>query len=217
LSLAIFDLDHTLLTGDSDYEWGQFLIERHIVDGADYERENERYYEQYKAGTLDIFEFLEFALKPLASHDRKTLDAWHKEFMQEKILPMVPTASVELLDKHRKQGDTLLIITATNSFVTRPIAEWFGVDDLLATEPETKGNEFTGRVSGTPCFQEGKVERLHQWLKQNHQSLTDSWFYSDSHNDLPLLKEVDHPVAVNPDDVLLSEARRNRWPIIDLS
>ena len=217
MSLAIFDLDHTLLTGDSDYEWGQFLIERHIVDGEDYERENERYYQQYKEGTLDIFEFLAFALKPLASHDRATLDGWHKEFMQEKVLPMIPPASVELLAKHRRQGDTLLIITATNSFVTRPIAEWFGVDHLLATEPELRGGEYTGKVSGIPCFQQGKVERLHQWLEQNNQSLEDSWFYSDSHNDLPLLREVDHPVAVHPDDILLAEAKRNHWPIINLT
>jgi HAD superfamily hydrolase (TIGR01490 family) len=216
LSLAIFDLDHTLITGDSDYEWGQFLIERHIVDGEDYERKNDRYYEQYREGTLDIFEFLAFALKPLADHDRRTLDAWHKEFMQERILPMIPEASRQLVDKHRQQGDTLLIITATNSFVTRPIAELFGVHHLLATEPEIVDGEYTGKVSGTPCFQHGKVERLHQWLLEHNETLEGSWFYSDSHNDLPLLREVEHAVAVNPDEKLLAEATRKRWPIIKL-
>jgi HAD superfamily hydrolase (TIGR01490 family) len=217
LSLAIFDLDHTLITGDSDYEWGQFLIERHIVDGEDYERENDRYYEQYKEGTLDIYEFLAFALKPLADNDRRTLDTWHKEFMQEKILPMIPQASKDLLAKHRQQGDTLLIITATNSFVTRPIAELFGVDHLLATEPEVVEGEYTGKVSGIPCFQEGKVERLHLWLREHSETLEGSWFYSDSHNDLPLLKEVEHPVVVNPDEKLRIEAERHHWPVISLS
>lgn len=216
VSLAIFDLDHTLIDGDSDYEWGQFLIERHIVDGAEYERKNDRYYADYHAGTLDIFEFLEFALKPLSDHDHARLEAWHKEFMQEKILPIIPQASKDLIEKHRKDGDTLLIITATNSFVTRPIAELLGVHHLLATEPEVKNGQYTGRVQGTPCFKEGKVERLHQWLKANNRSLAGSWFYSDSHNDLPLLKEVDHPVAVNPDDTLRTEAEKRRWPIIKL-
>ncbi len=216
VSLAIFDLDHTLIKGDSDYEWGQFLIERHIVDGEDYESKNDRYYEDYHAGTLDIFEFLEFALKPLADHDRATLDAWHKEFMQEKILPIIPQASRELIEKHRNDGDTLLIITATNSFVTRPIADLLGVHDMLATEPEQVDGEYTGKVQGTPCFKEGKVERLHEWLKTNNVSLEGSWFYSDSHNDLPLLHEVEHPVAVNPDDTLRAEAEQKNWPIIEL-
>jgi HAD superfamily hydrolase (TIGR01490 family) len=216
VSLAIFDLDHTLIDGDSDYEWGQFLIERHIVDGAEYERKNDRYYADYHAGTLDIFEFLEFALKPLSDHDRARLETWHKEFMQEKILPIIPQVSKDLIEKHRKDGDTLLIITATNSFVTRPIAELLGVHHLLATEPEVINGQYTGRVQGTPCFKEGKVERLHEWLKANNQSLAGSWFYSDSHNDLPLLNEVDHPVAVNPDDTLRAEAEKRHWPIIKL-
>lgn len=216
MSLAIFDLDNTLLGGDSDYEWGQFLIEHHIVDGEQYERENARYYAQYKAGTLDILEFLAFALRPLAQHDRGTLNAWHTGFMQQKILPMIGDKARDLVEKHRQAGDTLVIITATNRFVAEPIAREFGIDQLIATEPEIKNGNYTGKVSGTPCFKEGKVERLNDWLESNQYQLDDSWFYSDSHNDLPLLNVVDHPVAVNPDPQLKTEAERLGWPILQL-
>lgn len=216
MSLAIFDLDNTLLGGDSDYEWGQFLVERHIVDGEEYERENARYYQQYKAGTLDILEFLAFALRPLAQHSRDALDRWHAEFMQQKILPMIGDKARDLVEKHRQAGDTLIIITATNRFVTEPIASEFGIDQLIATEPEIKNGSYTGKVTGTPCFKEGKVERLNDWLESNQYKLDDSWFYSDSHNDLPLLNVVDHPVAVNPDPQLKAEAERLGWPILQL-
>lgn len=213
MSLTIFDLDNTLLNGDSDYAWGQFLVEHKIVDGAQYERENERFYQAYKAGTLDIFAFLAFSLQPLAAHDRAQLDQWHAQFMQDKILPMIPAASRALVEHHRAAGDTLLIITATNSFVTAPIAREFGIDQLLATEPEIKNGRFTGAVSGIPCFREGKVQRLQNWLTQHNKNMDGSTFYSDSHNDLPLLQWVDHPIAVNPDEELRRHAEAQNWPI----
>jgi len=216
VTLAIFDLDNTLLEGDSDYAWGQFLVERHLVDGEAYERENRRYYADYQAGTLDIFQFLSFALAPLARHDRATLDAWHREFMRTKIPPMIRPAARALVEDHRAQGHELLIITATHSFITRPIAAEFGIAHLIATEPEECNGRFTGKVSGTPCFREGKVARLNDWLAQNGTELNGSWFYSDSHNDLPLLSRVTHPVAVDPDPLLQEEAQRRGWPILSL-
>jgi len=217
LSLVIFDLDNTLLRGDSDYAWGQFLIEQHIVDGEAYRRENERYYAAYHAGTLDIMEFLAFALRPLADHDRATLDAWHRQYMQSKILPMITPEARALVEKHRAHGDTLMIATSTNRFVTAPIAREFGVEHLLATVPEERNGRFTGRVAGTPCFREGKVTRLQEWLKVHDVPLKDSWCYSDSHNDLPLLELVEHPVTVNPDDRLRQLANERGWPILNLS
>lgn len=216
MSLAIFDLDHTLLAGDSDYEWGRFLIEQHLVDGESYERENDRYYEAYKEGTLDIHEFLRFALKPLAAHRRAELERWRAMYMTNKALPLITRAARELVERHRSAGDTLLIVTATNRFVTEPIAHEFGIDHLLATEPEMRDGEFTGGVAGTPCFREGKVIRLRQWLQEHNQALDGAWFYSDSHNDLPLLNLVDHPVAANPDEILARIAARNGWPVIRL-
>lgn len=216
MSLAIFDLDNTLLRGDSDHAWGRFLIENHIVDGAEYERENERYYSEYQAGTLDIMEFLAFALRPLAAHDRATLDRWHHEYMRTKVAPMITPEARALVDKHRARGDTLVIITATNRFVTEPIAREFGVPYLIATEPEERNGSFTGKVAGTPSYREGKVARLSSWMAEHGTTLRDSWFYSDSHNDLPLLSLVDHPVAVNPDDILRQEAQKRGWQILAL-
>ena len=216
MSLAIFDLDNTLLGDDSDYLWGQFLVRKGLVDGEVYARENQRFYEDYKTGRLDIHEFLAFSLKPLSEHPREELDTLHREFMQEVIAPVMLPAAQLLLEKHRAQGDTLLIITATNSFITRPIAMALGVDNLIATEPEVVDGRFTGRVSGTPCFQEGKVERLKDWLTVHQQNLAGSWFYSDSHNDLPLLELVSHPVAVDPDETLADHAAARGWPVITL-
>jgi HAD superfamily hydrolase (TIGR01490 family) len=216
LSLAIFDLDNTLLGGDSDYLWGRFLIEQGIVDAVHYERENNRFYDEYRAGQLDIHEFLRFSLAPLAGRDPETLNAWHKRFMAEKIRPIILPRARELLQQHRRQGDYLLIITATNRFVTGPIAGELGVDDMLATEAAMENGRYTGEVADIPCFQQGKVQRLEKWLAGNGMNLEGSWFYSDSHNDLPLLELVTHPVAVDADETLSDHARQKGWPQISL-
>jgi len=214
--LAIFDLDNTLLAGDSDYLWGKFLAGRGIVDAEFYERENQRFYEEYKAGELDIFEFLAFSLKPLSEHSPTTLTSLHRDFMAECIHPIITPAARQLLAEHRDKGDVLLIITATNRFITAPIAAELAVPHLLATDPEMIKGRYTGRVAGIPCYREGKVERLQHWLKQTGYNLAESWFYSDSHNDLPLLELVTHPVAVDPDETLADHASAKSWPIISL-
>ncbi len=216
MSLAIFDLDNTLLGDDSDYLWGQFLVQQGLVDGDFYMRENQRFYQDYKTGNLDILEFLAFSLKPLSEHPREKLDNLHRQFMQEVIGPVMLPAAQLLLEKHRTQGDTLLIITATNRFITGPIATALEVENLIATEPEIIDGRYTGRVDGTPCFQSGKVQRLETWLNAHQQNLTNSCFYSDSHNDLPLLELVTRPVAVDPDDTLADHANSKGWPIISL-
>ena len=216
MSLAIFDLDNTLLNGDSDHAWGEFLCDKGIVDSEAYSQANDYFYQQYKAGTLDIFEFLEFALKPLAEIDPTQLRQLHDQFMAEKIQPMMLDKAATLLQKHREQGDYLLIITATNRFVTGPIAAALGVDDTLATDPEQIDGRYTGKVAGTPCFQNGKVERLNSWLQETDHTLENSYFYSDSINDKPLLDLVTYPVAVDPDELLKQAAKENDWPIISL-
>jgi HAD superfamily hydrolase (TIGR01490 family) len=217
LNLALFDLDNTLLSGDSDFEWAQFLIEQGVLDREVYEARNNEFYEQYKAGTLDIHQFLDFQLKPLSRHPRRVLDAWHAEFMRRKILPIVRARGRDLIAQHR--ADLCAIVTATNSFVTAPIAREFGIDHLIATEPAHLNGEFTGEVAGTPCFREGKIEQLEKWLAgrgQSLQSFAQSRFYSDSLNDLPLLSRVTHPVAVDPDDTLRAHAVQHGWPVISL-
>jgi len=216
VSLAIFDLDNTLLGDDSDYLWGRFLVEQQLVDGEFYERENQRFYDEYKAGTLDIREFLAFSLEPLSRIEAAELTRLHARFMADKITPIMLPDARALLEKHRRQGDYLLIITATNRFITAPIAAALGVDDLIATDPEMLDGRYTGRVAGTPCFREGKVTRLETWLRQQQQNLAESWIYSDSHNDLPLLEMVSHPVAVDPDDTLLAHAEAKGWPVMSL-
>ena len=216
MALAIFDLDNTLLAGDSDHLWGVFLAEVGVVDRASYERENDYYFEQYKAGTLDIQAFLRFSLRPLAEHSPAQLARWHAQFMQQMIEPIILPAAEALVERHRQAGDTLMIVTATNAFVTAPIAARFGIDHLIATDPAMRNGHYTGEVAGTPSFREGKVERLETWLKEHRQALHGSSFYSDSHNDLPLLERVDHPVAVDPDDTLLQHARTHQWPVISL-
>jgi HAD superfamily hydrolase (TIGR01490 family) len=219
MNLALFDLDNTLLAGDSDFQWAQYLIEQRVLDREVYEARNVEFYEQYKAGTLDIHEFLDFQLKPLSRHPRSQLDAWHSDFMQNRILPIITPAARKLVEEHMLAGDLCVIITATNSFVTAPIARALKVTHLIATEPEQKDGEFTGRVSGLPCFREGKIARLESWLDEHNLtwlSFLESWFYSDSLNDLPLLKKVTHPVAVDPDATLKAHAERNGWPIISL-
>lgn len=219
MRLVLFDLDNTLLNGDSDFEWAQFLIEQGALDREVFEARNLEFYDQYKAGTLDIHEFLDFQLKPLSRHPRPQLDAWHKEFMKNKILPMITKKARDLVDRHLRAADLCAIVTATNSFVTAPIAREFGVDNLIATEPEQVDGEFTGGVAGTPCFRDGKVARLEDWLEQRNLAwlaFSESWFYSDSLNDLPLLGKVTHPVAVGPDATLKGHAEKNGWPVISL-
>jgi HAD superfamily hydrolase (TIGR01490 family) len=216
VTLAIFDLDNTLLNGDSDYLWGQFLAQQGQVDGAFYEKENQRFYDEYVAGTLDIYEFLEFSLAPLSKLKMSELKKLHSQFMDERIRPIITTKSRALIQKHIEQEDTLLIITATNLFITAPIAEELNIPNILATEPELINNHYTGKVSGTPCFREGKVDRLKIWLKETGMNLADSYFYSDSHNDLPLLEMVTKPIAVDPDETLRSHAEMRGWEIISL-
>jgi HAD superfamily hydrolase (TIGR01490 family) len=216
MTLAIFDLDNTLLGGDSDHLWGRFLVEQGIVDGAFYERENNRFYEEYKAGTLDIRAYQRFALAPLVGQAPETLAEWHRRYMAEKISAILLPAAHHLLDWHRGQGHVPLIITATNSFITTPIVAALGVENFLATEPELLHGRYTGDITGIPTFQRGKVERLAQWLNETGYNLAGAWFYSDSHNDLPLLEQVDHPVAVDPDDTLRSHAEARCWDIITL-
>lgn len=216
MGLALFDLDNTLIAGDSDYLWGCFLVEQGIVDGEHYQRENQRFYDQYRAGELDIHEFLAFQLRPLSEHTLDTLHQWRQRYIEEKITPILLPRAQALIDRHRRQDDTLVVITATNRFITAPIVELYGIPHLLATEPEMQDHHYTGRIAGIPCFQDGKVERLSGWLVENRQSLQDSWFYSDSHNDLPLLSRVSHPVAVDPDEILQRHARDKDWPIISL-
>jgi HAD superfamily hydrolase (TIGR01490 family) len=219
MNLALFDLDNTLLACDSDYEWGQFLVDRGILERASYEAQNRAYYDQYVAGRLDIHEYLGFALRPLAKHTREELAGWHAEFMAARIVPMIAPQARALVRAHREAGDLCAIITATNSFVTAPIAREFGLEHLIATEPESLRGRFTGRVAGTPCFRDGKLRRLEEWLTGLGRRLADfaeSTFYSDSHNDLPLLERVTRPVAVDPDAQLAAVARRRGWAVISL-
>ena len=216
MALVLFDLDNTLLAGDSDYLWGEFLGEQGLVDPDYYATENERFYREYKEGKLDIFEFLAFSLKPLSERSMEELQALHRRFMEEKIQPIITKDAKMLVDMHRRRGDELLIITATNAFVTAPIAAAFGVRHLLATEPEIVAGRYTGKVAGTPCFREGKVKRLEAWLKDHHHNLGNSWFYSDSHNDLPLLEKVSHPIPVDPDEELSRIAGERGWPVLYL-
>jgi len=216
LTLALFDLDNTLLAGDSDHAWGDFLVAENIVDAAEHRRANDRFYQQYLNGELDIMRYLSFALQPLARHDMHKLLLLRNQFIEERIRPMLQSKATELLDHHRDQQHTLLIITATNRFVTEPVAELLGVEHLIATEPELVNGRFTGGVAGTPSFQHGKVERLNDWLESTGETLEEAWFYSDSHNDLPLLRLVAHPVAVDPDPNLEAVARENNWKIISL-
>ncbi|CBV41578.1 HAD family hydrolase [Halomonas elongata] len=216
MSLAIFDLDNTLLSIDSDHAWGEFLLEQGAVDPVAYKQANDRFMADYEAGTLDMHAFLEVALKPLADNTPEQLAAWHQQFMASKIEPSILPRGEELVARHRTRGDTLLIITATNRFITGPIAKRLGIDDLIAVEPEMIDGRYTGRVSGIPSYREGKVERLDAWLADREETLDDAWFYSDSHNDLPLLEKVDHPVAVDPDATLRETAEARGWRIISL-
>ena len=219
MNLALFDLDNTILAGDSDYNWSRFLIQEGYLDGAIHAEKNEKFYADYKAGTLDIYAFVEFQFKPLARNPRTVLNQLLKKYVEEVIKPMITEKARALVKRHQDEGDLIIVITATNSFITKPIAELFGIENLIGTDPEEKEGEFTGKVSGLPSFKEGKVTRLEAWLKGKNLLLTSfekSYFYSDSHNDLPLMQKVTHPVAVDSDDVLSEYAKSKGWPQISL-
>jgi HAD superfamily hydrolase (TIGR01490 family) len=217
MTLALFDLDNTLIAGDSDHEWGQFLVDRGVVDAEAYQRANDQFFQDYRAGTLDIVAYSEFVFAVLARNDEATLLAWREAFIQERIEQMLLPKAFDLLQYHRGQGHTLVIITATNRFVTEPIAQRLGVDHLIATEPERDvSGRFTGKLAGVPCFQAGKITRLHAWLDEHQANLEGAWFYSDSRNDLPLLAAVTHSVVVDADPVLAKIAEERGWPALSL-
>ena len=219
MDLVLFDLDNTLLAGDSDFAWAQFLIGKGVLDREVQESKNVQFYEQYKAGTLDIFEFLDFQLAPLARHPRAQLDAWHADFMANHILPLISQAARALVDRHLQNGDLCALVTATNCFVTGPIAREFRIPHLVATVPAQENGQFTGKPRGTPAFREGKIERVDTWLETLglwRGAFARTWFYSDSFNDLPLLEAVSNPVAVHPDDTLRAHAEKSGWPILNL-
>ena len=221
MDLVLFDLDNTLLSGDSDFEWAQFLIDKGVLDREVQEAKNQEFYEHYQAGTLDIHAFLDFQLMPLSRHERQELDRWHGEFMAARIRPMIGPAAQALVKRHLDEGALTAIVTATNSFVTGPIAQAFGIPHLIATvaAQEAAGGRFSGRVRGLPSFRDGKIARVETWLEALGLwwgSFERSFFYSDSLNDLPLLARVSHPVAVDPDPTLRAHAERHRWPIISL-
>lgn len=214
MKLAIFDLDNTLIAGDSDALWGEFITEHGYIDGDAYAKQHDQFYEDYVQGTLDIDEFLRFQLKLLGEHDANTLHTWREAYMQEKIAPLILDKAKDKIAEHKEAGHTLLIITATNEFLTQPIADELGIQHLIACGVEIIDNEYTGNTVGVPSFAEGKITRLHQWLEQTQQTISESWFYSDSRNDIPLLSEVHHPVAVDADEVLTNHAQQQGWDII---
>jgi HAD superfamily hydrolase (TIGR01490 family) len=219
MNLVLFDLDNTLLVGDSDFEWAQFLISKGVLDREVHEARNQAFFDDYKAGTLDIHAFLEFQLAPLSRHPREELDRWHADFMATRIRPMIGVPARALVQRHLDDGSLCAVVTATNSFVTGPIAHELGIPHLVATIPAHENGRFTGKPRGTPAFKAGKIERVEAWLESLGLwwgAFAQSWFYSDSHNDLPLMTKVTHPVAVDPDDTLRDRARAAGWPIISL-
>lgn len=216
MALAIFDLDNTLLMGDSDHRWGEYLCASGRVDAIEFAQQNDQFYASYNDGTLDIHAYLRFALAPIAGLSPAEVEPLQREFMARWVEPMILPKGLDLLEKHRQAGDQLLIITATNTVVTRPIANRLGVEALLGCEAEIVDGTYSGQMVGIPSFQQGKVERLRQWARERAAALDGAYFYSDSHNDLPLLEKVDNPVAVDPDATLLAVARVRGWPIISL-
>jgi HAD superfamily hydrolase (TIGR01490 family) len=216
VKLAIFDLDNTLIAGDSDHAWGMFLVDRGVVNKGHYRQQNDRFYADYCEGKLNVYEYQRFVMTPLISLSVRERMSLHNEFMANCIAPLRLSKADELLTKHRQAGDHLLIITSTNRFIAGPIASLLGVSTLLATEPEIVDDKFTGAIIGTPCYQHGKVQRLNQWLESQQATLESSCFYSDSINDVPLLEWVDYPVVVDPDEKLRDYADQKRWPIISL-
>lgn len=216
MKLAIFDLDNTLLRGDSDFMWGQFICKHGLVDRETFESKNRDFHLQYQAGTLDPAEFLEFALKPLTRYSPNELARWHKRYMKDVIMGCIEDSARELVEQHREMGHTLLVITATNEFVTAPIVAEFGIDNLVAPRVELVDGRYTGKSPGTPCLGEGKVTRLDEWLAETGKTVEEAWFYSDSRNDIPLLERVEHPIATNPDNTLRAHAKSKGWPIMEL-
>ncbi len=217
MTLAIFDLDNTLLSGDSDHGWGNFLVRKKLVDVESYQHANEQFHELYKQGKLDIYEYSAFSFQPLAARSMEELKELHNEFMQDVIQPMIGDKAKSLIKHHKQSGHTLLVITATNSFITRPIVKALDIDNLLATEPKIVDGRYTNEIEGTPCFQEGKVTRLHQWMNQKHMTLEGSYFYTDSHNDLPLMEIVETAIAVDPDEKLAEIAKQRGWKVMSLN
>ena len=216
MPLAIFDLDNTLIGGDSDYLWGEFLCDEGIItDRESFQKMNDYFYHQYEIGELDIYAWAEFSFKVLSEHSFDKLNQLRKDFMETKIRPIFLEKAQNCIDNHKKNGDSVLVITASNTFVTKPIVEMYGIEHLLATEPEFVSGRFTGKVSGIPCFQSGKIDNLMPWLEKNNENLIGSYFYSDSHNDLPLLELVDNPVAINGDPILIAAANENGWTNLD--
>lgn len=216
MSLAMFDLDNTLIGGDSDYLWGEFLCEKGIIeDTTSFQKMNEYFYQQYEVGKLDIYAWAEFSFKVLTEYSIDELNHLRQNFIQQKIEPIFLDKAQSCINQHKENGDTILVITASNTFITAPIAEMYGINHLLATEPEFKDGRFTGKVSGVPCFQSGKIDNLMPWIEKHNKNLKGSYFYSDSHNDLPLLELVDNPVAINGDPRLTSTAKKNGWPNLD--
>ena len=216
MTLALFDLDNTLLSDDSDYRWGQFLVEKQLIDSEEHSKKNKAFYQQYADGVLDIHEFCAFSFEFLASKSMESLATLHEEFMDTQIRASMSNKSKALIAQHKAMGHTLMVITATNSFVTRPIVTAFGIDNLIATEPKVENGRYTREIDGVPSFKEGKVTRLNAWLDKNNENLEDSYFYSDSHNDLPLLELVTTAIAVDPDPKLRAVAEDKGWDIISL-
>ncbi|ETN93449.1 HAD hydrolase, family IB [Gammaproteobacteria bacterium MOLA455] len=216
MALAIFDLDNTLISGDSDHSWGEFLVSEQLVDAQQFKKTNDQFYADYVAGSLDIFAYLEFSLQPLTEMSMAELDKLHKRFMQQVIAPMQLAKAKALLQQHRDTGDRLLIITSTNRFIVEPICHSLGVTEILATDAQIVDGRYSGKIEGVPTYKEGKVVRLNAWLAEQRETLEGSWFYSDSINDLPLLLEVDHAVAVDPCPALQEIAAQKHWQIISL-
>lgn len=216
MTLAIFDLDHTLIDGDSDYLWGEYMVATGITDAEAYRKRNLEFYQDYQRGSLDSDQYLTFALEPLTRHPLEKLHAWRRDYVAQWIKPLIKPGVPQKLAQHRALNHDLMIISATHRFITEPIAELLQIPHLLSTEPEISNGRYTGRYIGTPTFREGKVTALRQWLDEHKVSLEGAYFYSDSINDLPLLDLVAHPVAVDPDAELSAIAKGRQWPLIHL-
>ena len=217
MNIALFDLDNTLIKGDSDYQWGNYLVENNYVDPVSYSEKNENYFDQYRKGTLCAKEFAEFSYEPLTKYDYNTLISIRKKFFEEKIKPLILPKAVDLVRFHKEKKDILAIVTATNSFISKVSADYFEIKNLLASEPEFINNKFTGKLSGEPCFQEGKVKKVKEWMKlNNYNNYDDIYFYTDSHNDIQLLEYCTKPIAVDPDKILKDLSKKNNWQIMSL-